>query len=483
MNMRKTEKKWGAGLLAALLSLGLLWNPPAAEAAAEPQSSGSYTRNGTFHIDQFGEYDIHAEVTVTEGTITGLQVTGDHFGGTYGEVNRGKLSQAAEGMTAGIVGLSDEDAEGIQNVDVVSGATYSSNGIKAAVRDALDLEAEQEQPPELPAELPEPGTYEILVAVRSDVVDHSLIQTDTAPAVLQVEEDGTMRLSYRMVSGTDQEPMYILGFNGYYIDNEDSGELSMEGVTFRTEEAGEYQVVTQVSVPLPGELSRYYYNNVYIYVPAMGNLNGEISGIRFENGHFSVKSIITMDWSTLKKQGAGQSETREMEITAEVAEHTSAPSYTVSVPESIAMGGLEEIRDNIQNYEIAVSSQDKEGIVTVSAPGEGILSSGSNTLAFANDFGTQYFDAGEAQGKDALLKGRITIAGEDVAAAAPGNYTGTTTFTISYRTGDGDPDDPGDPGDETLDIRNLEDGVYSITGNMVKVDKVTPSMSDRAINR
>ena len=95
-------------------------------------------------------------------------------------------------MTAGIVGLSDEDAEGIQNVDVVSGATYSSNGIKAAVRDALDLEAEQEQPPELPAELPEPGTYEILVAVRSDVVDHSLIQTDTAPAVLQVEEDGTM---------------------------------------------------------------------------------------------------------------------------------------------------------------------------------------------------------------------------------------------------------------------------------------------------
>lgn len=106
-----------------------------------------------------------------------------------------------------------------------------------------------------------------------------------------------------------------------------------------------------------------------------------------------------MDWSTLKKQGAGQSETREMEITAEVAEHTSAPSYTVSVPESIAMGGLEEIRDNIQNYEIAVSSQDKEGIVTVSAPGEGILSSGSNTLAFANDFGTQYFDAGKPRGK------------------------------------------------------------------------------------
>ena len=82
MNMRKTEKKWGAGLLAALLSLGLLWNPPAAEAAAEPQSSGPYTPNRTFHIHQFGEYEIHAGGKVAEGTITGLQVTGDHFGGT-----------------------------------------------------------------------------------------------------------------------------------------------------------------------------------------------------------------------------------------------------------------------------------------------------------------------------------------------------------------------------------------------------------------
>ena len=33
-----------------------------------------------------------------------------------------------------------------------------------------------------------------------------------------------------------------------------------------------------------------------------------------------------------------------------------------------------------------------------------------------------------------------------------------------------------------LDIKNLADGVYSITGNMVKVDKTTASMSDGAIN-
>ncbi|MFR8260300.1 MAG: NEAT domain-containing protein, partial [Frisingicoccus sp.] len=34
----------------------------------------------------------------------------------------------------------------------------------------------------------------------------------------------------------------------------------------------------------------------------------------------------------------------------------------------------------------------------------------------------------------------------------------------------------------SLDIKNLEDGVYALTGNMVKIDKVTASMSDAAIN-
>ena len=68
------------------------------------------------------------------------------------------------------------------------------------------------------------------VAVRSDVVDHSLVQADTTQAVLQVDDNGQMKLSYTMVSGTDQEPMYILGVNGYYVNNDRSGTLSMDGV-------------------------------------------------------------------------------------------------------------------------------------------------------------------------------------------------------------------------------------------------------------
>ncbi len=83
--------------------------------------------------------------------------------------------------------------KGIQKVDTVSGATYSSNGIKEAVKDALHLETAEETP-EVPEEIPEAGTYRITVAVRSDVVDHSLVQGDTAQAVLEVDEAGNMQL-------------------------------------------------------------------------------------------------------------------------------------------------------------------------------------------------------------------------------------------------------------------------------------------------
>lgn len=43
-------------------------------------------------------------------------------------------------------------------------------------------------------------------------------------------------------------------------------------------------------------------------------------------------------------------------------------------------------------------------------------------------------------------------------------------------------DVPDDSSDSNLDINNLEDGVYSVTGSMVKIDKATASMSDEAIN-
>ena len=463
-------KKMGMKFLTVLTALSLLWQPLDINAAAWGRTSDSYTVNGTFHIDQFGEYDINAEVTVTDGVITAVEITGDNFGGTYGDYNQNvKLPEAIAGMAEKLIGLGDTDRDGIQGLDAVSGATYSSNGIKGAVMNALGLK-EEETSGNVPAQVPEAGTYQVTVAVRSDVVDHSLVQTDTAQAVLQVDESGQMKLSYTMVSGTDQEPMYILGVNGYYVNNDRAGALSMDGVDYNTTSSGDYTVVTDVTYPLSG-LSQYYYTNTYLYVPAMSNLNGEISGIYFENGHFSVDTIVTVYWDTLTKQGNDSS----MEITANVAENISSPSYGVSVPSSIAMGGLSTQQDNIKPYEIKISAENKEGLVTVTAPDQGNLeNAGEKTLRFYNDFGTQIFNASDgsvstateaarantlnAVGTDGSsnietdtgdteggtpLYGNITITAEDVSNAVPGNYTGTTTFTISYSENGEDPDNPG----------------------------------------
>ena len=504
MRRNRVKKRLGVLLLSGTLA-GVLAAAPAAQYVRAEETSGSYTKSGTFHIGQFGEYDIDVTVTVTDGTVTDIEITGNNFGGTYAEINKTKLASAIEGIAGRFLGLADTDADGLKGIDGVSGATYSSNGIKEAVADALGLDLSGEALPGVPAEVPEPGTYDVTVAVRSDMVDHSLVQTETADAVLAVDEAGQMSLSYRMVSGTEQEPMYILGFNGYYEDNDTARELTMEGVTYETEERNGYTVVTDVTFPLSG-LSQYYYNNTYIYVPAMSNLNGEISGILFENGRFNVKTIVTMYWDTLKRQDDAAADSEEsMEITADVEEETSSPSCIVSVPSSISMGKLSESGDNIQEYEIRVSAGNRDGTVTVSAPDTGVLYSGSNELAFTNDFGVQSFRADDvsgqgADGEEAVLLGRIIISGEDTAAAAPGNYSGVTTFTITCGDsgaepddpgGDTDPEDPGstgdpddteDPGSGSLDVHDLEDGVYSVTGRMVKTDKTTLSMADNAIN-
>lgn len=518
MRRNRVKKRLGVLLLSGTLA-GVLAAAPAAqyvqaEEIPSEKTSGSYTKSGTFHIDQFGEYDIDVTVTVTDGTVTDIEITGNNFGGTYAEINKTKLASAIEGIAGRFLGLADTDADGLKGIDGVSGATYSSNGIKEAVADALGLDLSGEALPGVPAEVPEPGTYDVTVAVRSDVVDHSLVQTETADAVLTVDEAGQMSLSYRMVSGTEQEPMYILGFNGYYEDNDTARELTMEGVTYETEERNGYTVVTDVTFPLSG-LSQYYYNNTYIYVPAMSNLNGEISGILFENGRFNVKTIVTMYWDTLKRQDDAAADSEEsMEITADVEKEMSSPSCIVSVPSSISMGKLSESGDNIQEYEIRVSAGNRDGTVTVSAPDTGVLYSGSNELAFTNDFGVQSFRADDvsgqgADGEEAVLLGRIIISGEDTAAAAPGNYSGVTTFTITCGDSGAEPDDPGgdtdpeepgggtdpedpgstgdpddteDPGSGSLDVHDLEDGVYSVTGRMVKTDKTTLSMADNAIN-
>lgn len=127
--------------------------------------------------------------------------------------------------------------------------------------------------------------------------------------------------------------------------------------------------------------------------------------------------------------GNTTTDSKEMEITANIEKKISEPAYTVTVPESAAMGTLNRDKDNKVKYDVTVTATDLNGILSVTTPTAGELTSGSNKLAFANSFGTQQITEDTTAGK---LSGELSVSADAVKAAAAGNYTGTTTFTISY---------------------------------------------------
>lgn len=122
-------------------------------------------------------------------------------------------------------------------------------------------------------------------------------------------------------------------------------------------------------------------------------------------------------------------DTQDMQITADIEEQISLPSYDVTVPSSVAMGTLSADQNNVMEYKVDVEATGLNGTVSVTAPATGSLANGDNTLAFANSFGTQTVSEDTAGSQ---LSGTISISAEAVAAAAAGNYTGTTTFSITY---------------------------------------------------
>ena len=156
MGRKRGKKRWGLLLLAGILAAVPAGQAVQAESGTAEERAGSYTKSGTFHIDQFGEYDIDADVTVTDGKITDITITGANFGGTYAEVNKTKLASAIEGMAGSFLGLEDTDKDSLKEIDAVSGATYSSNGIKEAVADALGLDLSDSGTSVVPSEVPEP---------------------------------------------------------------------------------------------------------------------------------------------------------------------------------------------------------------------------------------------------------------------------------------------------------------------------------------
>ena len=278
--------------------------------AFDYSSCGKSTTNtytGTAHIDQFGEYDVNVSVTVTDGIITGITVEGTNFGGTHADYNKTKLQAAIDGLKDLFNGKSADDAEGINGVEAVTGATYSSNAIKSAILNALSLAIEDEVI-NIPTEKLAQGEYTVDIAFYTDNVKHSLIENEKAKATIKVDADGSLTLTTDIINGTVKEPLYVLNFNGYYENNDTSKALKTDAeVTMGTVDYSDdvfekdTPVVTKVTFPLEGEYAKIYNTNASVYVPAMKNLTGTVSGVEFDRGVFKSNCFAKIYWDSIEK--------------------------------------------------------------------------------------------------------------------------------------------------------------------------------------
>ncbi len=144
----------------------------------------------------------------------------------------------------------------------------------------------------------------------------------------------------------------------------------------------------------------------------------------------TVKFVVKVTDLQANTSEDPKTDSQDMQVTAEIEEKISAPSYNVTVPANVALGTLKADADNKMEYTVDVTASDLNGgTLTVKAPETGSLTSGANTLAFTNDFAEKTVTE-DTEGME--LKGAIGVSASDVAAAKAGNYTGTTTFSFFY---------------------------------------------------
>ena len=180
--------------------------------------------------------------------------------------------------------------------------------------------------------------------------------------------------------------------------------------------AGDELATQAVTIELPREAVASFSDGI--------KTSAYVNVVMNSNTDFVVK-ITDMKKVTVPTNTSEQS----AEVTADVA--AAAPSYEVTIPESISMGTLSTANDNTKQFKVNVTAENLgTGKVEVTTAASGELTSGSNKLAFANSFGTQ----STSETKD--LTGTLTVKAADVRSAAAGNYTGTANFTINYYAGE-----------------------------------------------
>ena len=324
---------------------------------AKNEDNTPVVKTGTAHISQFGEYDVTVNVTVTDDVITDIEVTGANFAGTYAETNKMMLEKAINGLKGSYINKSATDVKEITGVDAVSGATYSSNAIRDAILNALELKQEEEVI-NLPTEKLAEGEYSVDIAYYTDKVKHSLVENDKTKAKIVVDKDGSMTLVTDIINGTSKEPLYIYGFNGYYEGNDASKSLKeaaveMNDIQYSDDVFGEDEkVVTKVSFPLEGDFAAIYNTNADIYVPAMKNLNGLVSGIDFKQGRFSADCFVKVYWDSLTKTSSdnNKSDDTTKETTFGSAKTTLTAAVTVDL-QSVSFAGLTAYASNWKIYQ------------------------------------------------------------------------------------------------------------------------------------
>lgn len=264
---------------------------------------------GTYHVEQFGEYNVNVSVSVKGGVITAIDIEGSDFSGTYADFNKTKLKKAIDGLKEMITGKSSGDAKAIDEIDAVTGATISSNAIKSAVLNALSLAIEDEVI-NIPKEKLAQGQYTVDISYYTDNVKHSLVENEKIQAIINVDADGHLSLTNDIINGTVKEPLYVLDFNGYYADNDTTKEMLKDNNVSVSKEVSDYSddvfskgtsVVTKVTYPLVGDYAKVYNTNAKIYVPAMKNLQGEVANVYFDHGVFNTDCFTTVYWDSLKQ--------------------------------------------------------------------------------------------------------------------------------------------------------------------------------------
>jgi len=183
----------------------------------ENLEDGTYTGTATVEHDEdedFNEYPISVEVTVADGAVTGITVSG-----ASGQ-NTQYSYRAESGISEQVVG----NTAGTYEVDTVSTATCSSVAIISAVNEALEGEASDTSISLGEAVYDPDGTaFTITIMNPAEDVDYSDISISYAvgkfSSDLTADEDYTTEL----LSSSDTEIVYqvVIGNTSFNVDDDD----------------------------------------------------------------------------------------------------------------------------------------------------------------------------------------------------------------------------------------------------------------------